>query len=136
MAEYNSNKFKDQAKELYQQALKEAKEILKNNESGSFIAIPDYEDEVISKNMDNLGLEIWAVGVNKKDHIVIKAYEDQPGDCSVEEWHDLEWIDIEDDNIEHKIEEVCYPDLYRFVVDNLESATSQEEADEVAFDFE
>ena len=134
MAEFNSNKFRDLAKELYQQALKEAKETLKNNEKGSFIAIPDYEDEVISKNMGDLGLEIWAVGVNEKDHIVIKAYENQPGDCSVEEWHDLEWIDIEDGDIDHRIEEMCYPDLYRFVVDNLESATSQEEADEVAFD--
>lgn len=136
MAEYNPNKFNVQAKELYQQALKEAKEILNNNENGSFIAIPDYEDEVLSKNMDALGLEIWAVGVNEKGHIVIKAYEDQPYDCSVEEWHNLEWIDIEDDDINHKIEDVCYPDLYRFVVNNIESATSQEEADEVAFDFD
>ena len=136
MAEYNSHKFIDLAKDLYQQALKEAKEILKNNEGGSFIAIPDYEDEATSKNMDDLGLEIWAVGVNEKDHIVIKAYEDQPGDCSVEEWHNLEWVDIEDGNIDHKIEEIGYPDLYRFVVDNLDSATSQEEADEVAFDFD
>lgn len=86
--------------------------------------------------MDDLGLEIWAVGVNKKGHIVIKAYENQPGDCCVEDWHNLEWIDIEDDVFDHKIEEVSYPDLYRFVVANLESATSQEEADKVAFDFD
>lgn len=134
MAEYNSNKFTDQAKELYQQALKEAKEILKNNENGSFIAIPDFDDEVISKDMNDFGLEIWAVGVNENDHIVIKAYENMSDDCDVEEWHDLEWIDIEDGNIDHKIEEVCYPELYRFVVDNLESATSQKEADEVTFE--
>lgn len=136
MAKYNSRKFVDQVKKLYQQALKEAKEILKNNESGSFIAIPDYEDEVISKNMDESGLEIWAVGLNENDHIVIKAYENIPGGCSVEDWHDLEWIDIEDGNIDHMIEDICYPNLYRFVVDNLESATSQKDADEVAFNWD
>ena len=121
---------------MYQQALKEAKEILKNNENGSFIAIPDYEDEAVSKNMGDLGLEIWAVGVNEKDHIVIKAYEYQLGDCIVEEWHNLEWIDIEDVFWGYKIEEVGYPVIYRIVVANLDSATSQEEADRVAFDFD
>lgn len=86
--------------------------------------------------MDDSGLEIWAVGVNENDHIVIKAYENMPDSCEVEEWHDLQWIDIEDGNMDHKIEEVCYPNLYRFVVDNLESATSQKDADEVSFDFD
>lgn len=29
--------------------------------------------------------------------------------------------------------ETIYPDLYRFIMDNLEKATSQEEADKIAF---
>lgn len=136
MKELDSLKFIDAVKALYQQALEETKALLKNNPYGAFIAIPDYDDEVLSKNMDDLGLEIWAVGVNEQDHICIKAYENQPGDCSVEEWHDLEWVDIEDGDIDHKIDQTCYPDMYRFVVQNLEAATSQEEADEVAFDFD
>ena len=135
MAELNPKKFMALAEELYLQALNEAKELLKNNESGSFIAIPDYDDEWSSKNMDDLSLEIWAVGINEKGHLVIKAYEDQPGDCSVEEWHDLEWIDIEDGEMDHKVEHVGYPDLYRFVVNNLDSATSKEEEDKIDFDF-
>ena len=53
----------------------------------------------------------------------------------MEEWHNLEWIDIEDGETDHKVEHVGYPDLYRFVVNNLDSATSKEEADKVAFDF-
>lgn len=136
MKELDNLKFVNLVKALNKQALQEAKDLLKNNPNGAFIAIPDYEDEVLSKNMDEYGLEIWAVGVNDQDHICIKAYENQPGDCSVEEWHDLEWVDIEDGDIDHKIDETCYPDLYRFVAQNLDVATSKEEADEVVFDFD
>ena len=136
MEELDSKIFINQAEALYEQALAEAKELLKNNPNGAFIAIPDYEDEIQSTNSDNLGLEIWAVGVNEKNHICIKAYEDQLGDCSVEEWYGLQWIDIEDGDYHYKIDKSSYPDFYRFVVSNLNAATSKEEADKVAFDFD
>ena len=137
MESLDGQKFINQAKALYAQALEEAKSLLKNNPSGSFIAIPDMEEDVLlSKNAYELGLEIWAIGVNEKDHICVKAYEDQPGDCSVEDWLNLQWVDIEDGDTDHKIDEASYPDLYRYVVDNLDKATSKEEADKECVDFD
>ena len=136
MEKLDGKKFINQAEALYEQALTETKELLKNNPNGAFIAIPDYEDEILSTNSDNLGLEIWAVGVNEKDHICIKAYEDQPYDCSVLEWYGLQWIDIEDGDYNYEIDKGSYPEFYRFVVSNLNVATSKEEADKVAFDFD
>lgn len=136
MEKLDGKKFINQAEALYEQALTETKELLKNNPNGAFIAIPDYEDVILSMNSNDLGLEIWAVGVNEKDHICIKAYEDQPYDCSVLEWYGLQWIDIEDGDINYEIDKRSYPDFYRFVVRNLNVATSKEEADKVAFDFD
>ena len=136
MEKLDGKKFINQAEALYEQALTETKELLKNNPNGAFIAIPDYEDVILSMNSNDLGLEIWAVGVNEKDHICIKAYEDQPYDCSVLEWYGLQWIDIEDGDIQSEIDKRSYPDFYRFVVRNLNVATSKEEADKVAFDFD
>ena len=136
MEKLDGKKFINQAEALYEQALTETKELLKNNPNGAFIAIPDYEDEILSTNSDNLGLEIWAVGVNEKDHICIKAYEDQPYDCSVLEWYGLQWIDIEDGDYNYEIDKRSYPEFYRFVVSNFNVATSKEKADKVAFDFD
>ena len=104
MEKLDGKKFINQAEALYEQALTETKELLKNNPNGAFIAIPDYEDVILSMNSNDLGLEIWAVGVNEKDHICIKAYEDQPYDCSVLEWYGLQWIDIEDGDIHYEID--------------------------------
>ena len=41
-------------------------------------------------------------------------------------------MDINDPDV--GLSETSYPDLYRFIVDNLDKATSQEEADKVAFE--
>lgn len=131
----NANKYIDQAHALYLQALKEAKEILKGNKNGSFIAVPDFDDEVSATGFADASLEIWAVGVNAEGHLVVKAFEVFP-DESVEEWLGLEWFDIEDGTLAHRVDADCFPDLYRFVVTHLDRATSQAAADAVNFDLD
>ncbi len=127
----NAQKYLEAANDVYQNALTEAISILKNNPSGSFIAIPDWDDYFDAEcDADGKGLSIWAVGVNEEGHLLYKAYETYQGDANAYDWNDNDWADIE----EFPLKPNCFPDLYRFVVVELDSATTKESADEINFE--
>ena len=123
----DSSKFINQVKELNAQALAEAIALLKNNENGRYIAIADWEDEVSAVSYDDVPISIWGVGVNDEDHICVKAFVDNVGYGHSEDDFPQDWTDI---TVE-KINASCYPELYRFVADNIDKAMSKEDADKV-----
>lgn len=123
----DSSKFINQVAELYAQALAEAIALLKNNENGRYIAIADWEDEVSAVSYDDVPISIWGVGVNDEDHICVKAFVDNVGYGHSEDDFPQDWTDI---TVE-KINASCYPELYRFVADNIDKAMSKEDADKV-----
>ena len=123
----DQSKFIKQVKELNAQALAEAIALLKNNENGRYIAIADWEDEVSAVSYDDVPISIWGVGVNDEDHICVKAFVDNVGYGHTEDDFPQDWTDI---TVE-KINASCYPELYRFVADNIYKAMSKEDADKV-----
>ena len=128
----DSNYFNNILKETCDQALAASIEVLKSSSAGRFIAIPDWEDEVSAKAGNDIPISIWAVGLDEKDHLCVKAFVDNVGYGYSDDDFPDGWVDINDP--EAYFSETSYPDLYRFIVDNLDKATSQEEADKVVFE--
>lgn len=128
----DSKKFINEVDELYQVALNEAASLLKNNSNGSYIAVPEWEDEVDTRDWNDVPIAIWAVGLNSDGHICVKARVMDVGYGYTGDEFSEDWEDI----TEHKIEAYSYPELYRFVAENLDKATTKEEADKVKLDEE
>jgi len=128
----DSNYFNNIVKDACEQALAASVEVLKKSTTGRFIAIPDWEDEVSATAGNEIPISIWAVGLNEQDHLCIKAFVDNVGYGYSDDDFPQDWVDINDPDA--FFSEKCYPDLYRFIVDNLDKATSQEEADKVEFE--
>ncbi len=126
----DSSKFVKQVNELNAQALAEAIALLKNNENGRYIAIADWKDEVSAVSYDDVPISIWGVGVNDEDHICVKAFVDNVGYGHTEDDFPQDWTDI---TVE-RINASCYPELYRFVADNIDKAMSKEDADKVEWE--
>ena len=126
----DSNKYVKQVNELCEQALAETIDLLKNSEKGRYIALANWEDEVSAVSYDDVPISIWGVGVNDEDHICVKAFVDNVGYGHSEDDFPQDWTDI---TVE-KINASCYPELYRFVADNIDQAMSKEDADDVEWD--
>ena len=123
--ELDSQKYTAQAEALYQEALEATIALLKANGNNRYIAIPDWEDEVDTASLDDVFISIWGVGLNDEDHICIKAVVDYSGYGYLETDYPQDWADI----TEHEIYKSSYPDIYRFVVDNLAVASDKATAD-------
>ncbi len=126
----DSSKFINQVTELYAAALAETIALLKNNENGRYIAIPNWEDEVAATSWNEVPISIWGVGLNDEDHICVKAFVDNLGYGHTEDDFPQDWTDI---TVE-KINSSSYPELYRFVADNIDKAMSKEDADNVEWE--
>ena len=118
-------KFINQADEVYQNALNATIELLKNNGTKRYVAIPDFDDEVSAYSEDDVPIGIWGVGLNDDDHICIKAIVYNVGYGYTEDEFPTEWVDI----TETKIYPTSYPDIYRFVAEHLDSALDKEAAE-------
>lgn len=126
----DSNKYVKQVNELCEQALAETIDLLKNSEKGRYIALANWEDEVSAVSWNDVPISIWGVGVNDEDHICVKAFVDNVGYGHSEDDFPQDWTDI---TVE-KINASSYPELYRFVADNIDQAMSKEDADDVEWD--
>ena len=126
----DSNKYVQQVNELCEQALAETIDLLKNSEKGRYIALANWEDEVSAVSYDDVPISIWGVGVNDEDHICVKAFVDNVGYGHSEDDFPQDWTDI---TVE-KINASSYPELYRFVADNIDHAMTKEDADDVEWD--
>ena len=125
-----SSKFIKQVDALYTQALEETIGLLKNSENGRYISIADWEDEVSAVSYNDVPISIWGVGLNDEDHICVKAFVDNVGYGHTEDDFPQDWTDI---TVE-KINASSYPELYRFVADNIDKAMSKEDADKVEWE--
>ena len=127
----NSQKYTAQAKALYKEALEATIALLKANGKNRYIVMPDGNDGVNTFSEAREGdipVCIWGVGLNDEDHICIKAVVD-PEYTGFDDYPEG-WVDIK------YILNSSYPDIYRFVVDNLEAATDKVTADEAKWEFE
>ena len=125
-----SSKFINQVNDLYAKALEEAIALLKNSENGRYIAIPNWEDEVGAISWNDVPISIWGVGLNDDDHICVRAFVNHVGYGYTEDDFPEGWTDI---TVE-KINTSSYPELYRFVADNIDKAMSKEGADNVEWE--
>ena len=122
-----SKKFINQVNELYQKALEETIELLKNCSTGKYIAISGWQDGFQTVTGDDVPISVWAVGLNDQDHICLKAFVDNVGYGFDDEDFPEGWVDMAKKGMCSS----SYPELYRFVSDNIDSATSKEDADKV-----
>ena len=113
-------KIAEQVNDIYQKVLNETIELLKNCKNGRYIG--SYENSCCAFTDDGKIIKIHGVGLNDKNHICIKAHE-------IDEEGDYDWIDIMSDN---KLNTWVYPELYRFVAENIDSATTQLKASMIA----
>jgi hypothetical protein len=125
-----SSKFIKQVDDLYATALEETIALLKNSEKGRYIAIPNWEDEVAATSWNDVPISIWGVGLNDDNHICVKAFVNNVGYGYSEDDFPEEWTDI---TVE-RINTSSYPELFRFVADNIDKAMSREDADKVEWD--
>ena len=123
----DSQKFINQAAEVYQNALTATIELLKNNGTKRYVVIPDQDDEVEAISWDDVPIIIWGVGLTDDDHICIKAFVCNVGYGHSEDEFPEDWTDI----TETKIYPTSYPDIYRFVAEHLDSAIDKEAAAKV-----
>ena len=123
----DSQKFINQAEEIYQKALDATIELLKNSSKRQYVVCPDLVDEVDTWSGDEVPIAIWGVGLNDEGHICIKAFVLDAGYGFSEEDFPEEWIDITKEEI-HK---TSYPEIYRFVADNIDSAIDWTSAEEI-----
>ena len=126
----DSQKFTKQAEKLYEKSLEATIELLKNNPNGRFIVIPDWNDEVDTTSLDDVFISIYGVGLNSKNHICVKAMVDHIGCGFIEEDFPNSWADI----TVNEIHPSSYPDIYRFVADNIDAATDKATADAVKWE--
>lgn len=126
--ELDSQKFTKQAEELYKNSIEATIELLKNNPNGRHIVIPDWDDEVNTSSLNDVFISIYGVGLNNENHICVKAKVDYVGYGHTEEDFPQGWTDV--DEVHHS----SYPDIYRFVVDNIDAATDQATADAVKWE--
>lgn len=127
MEKPESKKFINQVNELYQKALEETIELLKKCSTGKYIAIPDWQDGFRTVTDDEVPISAWAVGLNDQDHICLKAFVDNVGYGFDDEDFPEGWVDMTKVGMCSS----SYPELYRFVSDNIDSATSKKDADKV-----
>ena len=123
----NPEKFVNQAEEVYQNALNATIELLKNNGSKQYVVSPDLDDEVEAISWDEVPITIWGVGLNNDNHICVKAFVCNVGYGHTEDEFPEEWTDI----TETQIYASAYPDIYRFVAENLDAAIDEEAAEKV-----
>lgn len=125
-------KFLNQVEDLYQQSREETITLLKDRQTGKFIAVPNWEDEVDTESSNDVPIGIWAVGLNDDNHLCVKAKVLDVGFGHDEDDYSAGWVDLTTDDIQMS----SYPDLYRFVAEHIDIATTKEEADKVEWDYE
>ena len=150
-AEKKSHQFIRQAKNLYQQALKAAVELLKNNGDRNFILIPNTENANFS-GLDALDkvdtplrdfsspIHIWAVGLCNDNELCFKAQDLEIDGNWTTIGYDYDgngyrkkdgvpdgWYHIE------QIAESSLPEIFRFVFENIDKAVTWEEAEDVKY---
>lgn len=128
----DSRKYINQIDGLNQKALEETIDLLKSNANGHYIAVPDWDDEVDTRTHSDVPISIWAVGLNDDWHLCIKAEVMDVGYGDSEDDFPEGWVDTADEH--NGVEQSCYPELYRFVVENIDKATTKEEADLIKWD--
>ena len=124
----DSKKSVKQANDVYQKALNETIELLKNCKNGKYIGSAEDSFEAVNYD-DEETIWIIGVGLNDKNHIcIIKS--------PLEYWdwfHYQNWIEIVSDN---EIYPWAYPELYRFVAENIDSATTKLKASMIADEYD
>ena len=126
----NSQKYTEMAKALYEEALNATIALLKANGKNRYIAIPDWKYYIATHTNEDVFISIWAIGLNDNDQICVKASVDNPGyGCSEDDFPAV-WVELTKSGIHPS----SYPNFYRFVADNLESATDKDTADNVKWE--
>ena len=74
---------------------------------------------------DNVGISIFAVGLDDNGELCIAATVDNVGYGFTEDDFEQGWTST------NGLHTDCFPDLYRLVADNLESTMTKAEADEI-----
>ena len=126
-----SKKIVEEINDFYQKVLNETIELLKNCNTGRYIA--NFEDNFDVLTTDKEIFRINGVGLNDKNHICIRKKTESFGESGHDsDWSDYGWVDIMSDNV---VETNVYPELYRFAAENIDSATTQLEASIIADEY-
>jgi len=120
----DSEKYVKKVEALCAEAEAEVKSILAAQE-GKYIYVADCEDMFEATTFDNVQISCFGVGLNEKGNLCVAAAVDNIGYGFSGDEYPRTWADI----TEERIFDSVYPDMYRFVVDNLAAATSYEAAE-------
>lgn len=128
--ELNAYKYLDSVKEIFDESLQAATALLKEKGEKCYIAISDWNDQaegIFTDDDDNLAmLSIFGVGLNEDGVLCVGGTVDNIGYGHGEEDFPQTWTDAKE------LEPFCYPSIYRFVAEYIESAITKEEADKIA----
>lgn len=120
----NPRKYNDAINAIYKEAKQEAINLLKEKGDKCFIALDDWKDET-EAHCDDVTISIFGVGLNENGELLVAACVDNIGYGFGPD--DFPQGFTSTDNLEA----ACFPDIYRFVANNIEESTTREEAEKV-----
>ena len=121
----NSRKYLGLVEDIYAEAKQATVDLLKQCGDKCFIAFGDWEDSCSARTTDEVGISIFAVGLDDNGELCIAATVDNVGYGFSDDDFEQDWTSTAD------LQMNCFPDLYRFVADNLESSMTKAGADEI-----
>lgn len=123
MEKMNSRKYLEMAENVYSEA-KEATISLLKECGKKCCVVGDLEEEIIADAMyGDVSLSVFAVGLDENGELCIAATVDNIGYGCSEDDFEQDWTDTDG------ISDASYPDIYRFVAENIESSMTKSKAD-------
>lgn len=117
--------FIDEMDAINTKAQKAAIDLLSQQGDNRYIVVMDREDEYVEYYTDDkaISLSVFGVGLNEDNNLCIVATVDNQGYGCSEDDFEQDWVETSDLDIPN------YANLYRFVADNIDKATTKKEAD-------
>lgn len=131
--ELNPYKHLDSAKAIFDEALQDATALLKEKGEKCYIALSDWEDQAEGIFMDDDGnlamLSIFGVGLNEEGQLCVGGTVDNIGYGHGPDDFPQAWT------CANELQPFCYPSIYRFVAEYIESTFTKAVADEIAEEY-
>lgn len=122
----NPKQFIDASEKVYDKALQATIAFLKEKGEKCYVVSEDWEEQAFGAASSPYGggavsLSIFGVGLNESGKLCVAAVIDD--EMHNEDAFPRDWTDVE------KIYTWYYPDIYRFVADNIDKSVTKKEAD-------
>lgn len=131
MKNLNPNQFLDALEKIYDEALQAATSLLKENGEKCYIAFSEWDCKTTDAYYDDGGctVSIFGVGINEAGKLCVAAIVQNIGYGHSEDDFPQSWTEASELN------SYCFPELYRFIAQNIDNCMTKAEADKIAKEY-